>query len=343
MTPAATLDQVLGELNSNTDKVVSLQALQGTLSMPGAPTLPMNLAMQRPLQFRVRASTVLTGPELDLGSNPELFWIWVRRMQPPALYYCRQDQFAASAARQIMPVEPDWLFEAMGLVRFSPADQPQGPYPVGKGRIQIQSTHHSAAGDLRKITVVDDTRGVVLEQHLYDARNARVASAFTSNFHRDPVSGAVLPRHIEIQYPSTQFDLKIDLADIEVNTLGPANAQLWVKPEYPGYPNVNLADPNLPVAGSPTGALWTRGNGFNAIASTPPGAAPPNAQLMSPTATPGYNAVPNGGYPGGPAASIASLPQRPDAGPSPGYAPPGYAQPPIGYPANPQGNNGPQR
>ena len=335
--PQATLELIMGEINANTAKVVSIQSMQGTLSIPGAPSLPMNLVLQPPLQLRLRASTVLTGPELDLGSNPELFWLWVRRQQPPAVYYCRHDQFAASAARQIMPVEPDWLFEAMGLVRFSPADQPRGPYPVGKSRLQIQSTHHGALGDLRKITVVDDLRGVVLEQHLYDAHNARVASAFTSNFHRDPVSGAILPRHIEIQYPSTQFDLKIDLADIEVNTLGPANVQLWVKPEYPGYPNVNLADPNLPVAGGPAGALWTRGNGIPMAGGAAPGSIPANAQLMNPSSVPGFNGMPpNGAGPGWPAASIASLPQPP-AGPPPGYSqpnysPPGYSPPPASYP-----------
>ena len=343
ISPVSTLDQIIGEINANTARVASIQVPQGTLSMSGAPSLTMNMALQPPLNLRIRAGTVLTGPELDLGSNPELFWIWVRRMQPPATYFCRQDQFAASAARQLMPVEPEWLFEAMGLVRFSPADQPRGPFPVGKGRLQIQSVHHSATGDLRKVTVVDDTRGVVLEQHLYDTRNARIASAFTSNFHRDPVTGAILPRDIQIQYPSTQFDLKIHLDDLQVNSLGPANAPLWVKPDYPGYPNVNLADPNLPVAGSPTSPLWTRGNGFSAVASAPPGAAPPNAQLMNPTPSPGYNVPPAGGYPGAPAASIASLPQRPAAGPTPGYAPPTYGQPPGAYPTYPQGNYGPQR
>src|SRR5208283_907331 len=77
--PAPTLEEVTGRVNANTATVASVQAQQGTLSITGAPSLPMNLAMQPPLNFRVRASTVLTGPELDLGSNPELFWIWVRR------------------------------------------------------------------------------------------------------------------------------------------------------------------------------------------------------------------------------------------------------------------------
>ncbi len=153
-----------------------------------------------------------------------------------------------------------------------------------------------------------------------------------------------MPRDIQIQYPSTQFDLKIHLDDLQVNTLGPPNAQLWVKPEFPGYPNVNLADPNLPIAGSPAGPLWSRGNGFSAVASAPPGTAPPNAQLMNPTTAPGYNPAPGGGYPGGPAASIASLPQRPAAGSVPVYSPPGYTQPSYAQPpAYPQGNYGPQR
>jgi len=75
--------------------------------------------------------------------------------------------------------------------------------------------------------VVDPLRGVVLEQHLYDAHGTRLASSFTSGFHRDPLSGAILPRHIQIQYPSTQSTCESDIADMQVNVLGPQNESLW--------------------------------------------------------------------------------------------------------------------
>jgi hypothetical protein len=246
-----------------------------------------------------------------------------------------------------MPVAPEFIPQAMGLVRFDPADQPQGPFPVGAGRLQIRSVYHGALGDLRKITVVDSQRGVVLEQHLYDTRNTRVASSFTSNFHRDPVTGAVLPKHVEIQYPSTQFDLKIDMVDIQVNVLGPQNAQLWVKPEYPGYPNVNLADPGLPVASMgnvsamPMPAAQAPGMMIAPVNGSPVNTNPANMGPVvtapgTPVATnstgqpaeqriaaqPTWGAAP-GSYPAGtnPAGTYPPGNYAPATAPPPGYAP----------------------
>ncbi len=249
----APLEQITGAINTNTARVQSIYTQQASLSLPGAPSLSVNLAAQPKRRFRMRAGIGLIGPEFDLGSNDDLFWMWVRRNQPPAVYFCRHDQFAASGARQILAVEPEWIIEALGLVRFDPADMPQGPTPVGANRVQIRSIRHSAVGDLTKITVVDPIHATVLEQHLYDARGTRLASSFTDHHHLDPLSGAVLPRHIRIQFPATQLDMSIEISDMQVNVLGPQSDSLWVKPEYPGYPNVNLADPNMPIGAAPGG------------------------------------------------------------------------------------------
>ena len=278
--PSAPLDQLTGAVNYNTAKVQTLATTQASLSVPGAPSLPLNIAFVPPLRFRMRASMPFTGPEVDIGSNDELFWFWIRRSQPPALYYCRHDQFAASAARQIMPVEPQWIIEALGLPTFSPADQPQGPFPVGQGRVQIRTVRHSAVGDLTKVTVLDERRGLVLEQDLYDRAGARVASALTSGHYRDPVTGAILPTKIEIQYPSANLSLQITASGYQVNTMGQANTALWTKPQYAGFPDVDLASMG---AAAPPGAAIVP---FNAgPAALPPNSYPPATNYPPPAAT----------------------------------------------------------
>ena len=77
------------------------------------PTSPI----QRPRCFRLRADGI--GPEVDLGSNDQLFWFWIKRSQPPAIYFCRHDQFATSRARQMIPIHPNWLIEALGTLNRS--------------------------------------------------------------------------------------------------------------------------------------------------------------------------------------------------------------------------------
>jgi hypothetical protein len=245
--PTPTLEQVTNSINGNTSLVRSDWAT-GSLSVPGAPSIPITLAIEPPLRFRLRASTAITGPEVDIGSNDELFWFWVRRQQP-ALYFCRHDQFYASSARSILPVEPEWIVEALGLVRLDPAEQPTLALSDGANRLVINSVHHGPAGDTTKRTVVDARTGVVIEQHLYDMRGTRIASAFTSHHHRDIITGAILPRDIRIQCPTSQLELAISLDTMQVNSLGPQSAGMWVKPSYPGYPEVNLAVSPPPLAG----------------------------------------------------------------------------------------------
>ncbi len=245
---SATLVQIETVVNDNANRVQSLQSTKATLSVSGAPTsLRANVAMEPPRRLRLTADAPFGGRELDLGSNDEIFWLWLKRSQPPALFVCRHDQFAMSNARQIMPVEPDWLVEAVGLPRFDTSQPLDGPTPVGSGRLQIRSHRPSVLGDMTKVTIIDAWDGTVVEQHLYDPQGHLLATALTSRYKRDPASGAALPRSIDIQWPTTQppISLHLEVTDWLVNVVTPDHVAKWAKPEYPGYPEVNLADPNL--------------------------------------------------------------------------------------------------
>src|SRR5262245_44001544 len=68
--------EAVSAVNANTQRVQSLQSQGATLSIPGAPSVNAEITIERPLRLRMRAKTQLTGPELDLGSNDELFWLW---------------------------------------------------------------------------------------------------------------------------------------------------------------------------------------------------------------------------------------------------------------------------
>jgi hypothetical protein len=267
--PAATLDQVIAAVNDNTARARSGVTSQAYLTVPGAPRLAAEVAFETPRRFRLKGGTRITGEELDVGMNDELFWLWVRRGEPPAMYFCRHEQFATSSARSIMPVEPDWLVEALGLTTFQPFEEHQGPIPVGAGRLEIRTRRRTSMGEMTKVTVVDAQRALVLAQHLYDAQGQPIATALTSNhIHiRDGNSGVNMPRQIELQLPATQMNLRIDVVDWQINTLGPEHAGIWIMPDQSrfGAQNVDLANPALQftLPGQPlTGqAIDPRANG----------------------------------------------------------------------------------
>jgi hypothetical protein len=242
--PAATLAQVIEVVNNNSSAVTSFSTMRASVSIPGNLGLSANLAFQRPRGFRLRADFALSGgTEVDLGSNDILFWFWVRRENPPAMYYCRHDQFATSAARQVLPVEPDWLAQALGLVSFEASELHDGPHPVRGGKLEIRSTTPGQNG-ARRVTIIDESSGVVLEQHVYDARGTRVASAIMNGHQRDPATGVIMPRKVRVEWPTSNFEMTVELADLQINRLTADPAALFAKPEYPGYVNVDLAAPN---------------------------------------------------------------------------------------------------
>jgi hypothetical protein len=250
----APLVQIIDVVNDNSARVQSVSSSRATISTPGFPSLSANLSFQRPRSFRLIAQTFI-GRELDIGSNDELLWFWVKHAQPPALFYCRHDQFAASAARQVMPVEPKWLIEAFGVVTFNPADQIEGPSPVGKGRVRVRTRPRGPgpSSGVSHVTIIDESTALILEEHLYDARDVRLATALLSKHVRDPATGAKLPRHVEIQWPTVNFEMTIDMADLQVNQLPSDPRELFAKPSYSGYTEIDLAQPIAPIMPNPQG------------------------------------------------------------------------------------------
>lgn len=244
-----TTADIVNVINTNTNLVRSIYSTDASLSAPLTPTLRATLAIERPRRLRLRAETALTGPELDVGSNDQLFWLWMKRQSPPSLFYCRHEQYAQSAARQMFPVQPEWLIDALGLPTLDPAAPHQGPIAVDKGKLKLQSPVAGPFGPQTRSIVIDAARGWILEQQLYDAAGQLLATSRTSNHTRDPASGATLPRHIEIQWPATQFQANIDFRSIQVNTLLGAQAALFELPQMGNTPAIDLAAPGLNLLG----------------------------------------------------------------------------------------------
>jgi hypothetical protein len=245
------LEQVIAAVHDNTRRVRSLTAPQAVLVVPGVPRLTARVAAEPPRRFRLQAQTSLTGPELDIGSNDDLFWLWLRQHQPPIIAFCRHDQYAQSNARRLLPIRADWLPEILGLVEFRPDHSHDGPYPLPDGRLEIRSRLGGPEEEVVKSTILDGTTGLVAEQHLFTPDGERLASVRTSRHRVDPASGAALPHLVEVSWPASQVQFKIELAAISVNAAMADPTQLWQMPAYPGYEPIDLADPSIVIGPPP--------------------------------------------------------------------------------------------
>lgn len=271
--PEPTLEQVIEVVNRNNSQIHSFSTTNAELSSPDMPVAlrGTGIAFERPKRLRVRAGTLVTGPELDLGSNDELFWIWLRRSPRQTLYFCRHDRFATSPIRRMIPIDPDWLIEALGIAEFDPALPHQGPFVQKGGGLEIRTIRETADGPTTKVTVVHPVKGQILGQYLFDPRGQLVASSIIHEHRYDPVTGLTIPRKIEIRCPPTQFTLRIDLGTVRINRLAGDPQDLWRMPRGENYPLVDLGDPNFQVAPpvERTGAL----PGLAPSANRQPGAA----------------------------------------------------------------------
>jgi hypothetical protein len=240
--PGAGLEQVIAAVNQNNSQIQALYSSSATISGPGYPTLRAHIAYQRQRNFRLKAEAF--GPEVDLGSNDQIFWFWIKRSQPPAVYYCRHEQFPTSQARRMIPIDPNWLVEALGTLEIDPRLPHQGPYPDKGNRLQIRTILETPEGPNMKVTIVDAVSAWVMEQQIFDAQGRLRARSIAENYRRDPRSRLYVPTAVRVECPEANFTMRIDLGEMQVNQLQGNPAELWAMPSYPGSPPVDLGNPS---------------------------------------------------------------------------------------------------
>ena len=254
LSEAPSLAEVIQVVNANSDKIRSFRTDDATIKIDGIaiPSLKTSIVYQQSKRFRLKADTPLvSGTEVDLGSNDELFWFWIKRNRPKNLYWCRHDHFKNSRARRVLPVDPAWLIEALGVARLDPRGEHRGPERQADGSLKVWTRLRTPAGDMTKVTIIDSLRGWVREQHLYDAQDRLIASAVASGHVSVPVDGnsanrVVLPQQINIQWPAAELSMKIDMGNVQINQLD-VSPEMWNKPSYSGWTDVDLGALTVPA------------------------------------------------------------------------------------------------
>ncbi|MEC7501157.1 MAG: hypothetical protein VX970_05470 [Planctomycetota bacterium] len=236
------LEEVAQVVNANRAKITGIYSTNSRISGTDFPSLRTSLAVGSERNVRLRAGTGVTGQEMDVGSNQEIFWFWVKRAEPPALYYGRYDQYPVPQIAGALPIRPEWLTEAMGLVSLPPHQEHQGPFRRNDGMIEIRSPLIGPTGSMTRILILDAASGYVNEIRLIDARGQLIAAARNSDHFRDPDTGAVLPRKTDIDWPAAGMQLTLKLGDVQIAPLDP-QSDLWAKPSYPGFPDVSVTEP----------------------------------------------------------------------------------------------------
>lgn len=214
-------------------------------------TLDVEQLPDQVAKFRL-GGELLGSRELDMGSNGDEYWIWMKRNQPPTVLWGRQAEFYRSAASEILPVPPSFIIEALGLVTIDPNtlmhDQPYESSSKVAGVLELQTRVPTPRGDLTRVFQVDQEKAAILQQAVYDTNvypPRLLAVATASDFMHDPQFGVVLPRKIKVNLPPAQLGFNFSVDSYTINEPVPESdwRRLWAIPSLQGHQYLDLADP----------------------------------------------------------------------------------------------------
>ena len=240
-------EQILAHLASQSQQVHQIQS-DVRVSMDGMPTLRGTLAVEKPNRLRLTAG-LLGVPELgvDVGSNDDRFWFWTKVAAPgeePGIYFANHNEYRNSKLHQMVPIEPDWLIDALGLVEFRPDDRVEGPFARADGRFEIRTYRSNGSQQNIRISVIDPTYGWVNQQAMYDSTGTLLAYADSIKFQHYPEHNVNLPSRIELTaYDSAGGKLKIsvDASSYKLNSIYGDPDTLWSMPNPGNVRMINLA------------------------------------------------------------------------------------------------------
>jgi hypothetical protein len=245
--PAATptAAELVANLNDNARKVQSvgvryldIDCAQGVQSVG----LRGWMYCQKPKSFRMTAE-LAGAKEVDMGSNDQEFWYWIRRNEPPYLFHCSHEEFAKGQVRLQVPFQPEWIMEALGMAEYDPTK----PYHVvaNKNTIElIEPTVLPQGQRVNKVTVFTrGQNGLQVTGHLLrDTQNKEICTATVLRSQQDAATGATVPKVVELKWEAEHLKMKLLMQNATVNAMeGQRNLEIFARPNPKDIQSYDLA------------------------------------------------------------------------------------------------------
>jgi hypothetical protein len=217
-------ENLVAYLNNNSARISGVQSDDVTLTCyTGGPVgIPVSgrLRAEGPRNFRMTADA-FGNREVDLGSNDQEFWYWIRRGDKYQVF-CSYQAIEEGRVKQQMPFpfQPDWVLEAMGLGKYGPPEK----YELAKGPGQfklIESTKSPQGMPVKKIIVFSSQKATkdapqVTDYLLVDERSGKlICSAHIMR--RQIINDAEFPREMELRWPEQNMKLGLTINGVKMN------------------------------------------------------------------------------------------------------------------------------
>jgi hypothetical protein len=244
---------LVGYLNNQADRLTNIRTddilLVADYQGKRQPGLTGVMLCEKPRNFRL-AGEALGSSYVDIGSNGEQFWFW---MKDDALYHCSYTEYE-KGVRLPMPFQPEWVVQALGMAKYDPNRN----YTVqSKGSNYELVEETTVQGHpVRKITVfnggkpIDDTYPRVTAHIVQDVqtgkticqatiRRVRWAKVRTPEGERE----VSYPSDVVLEWPAEQLTMTMKITKAKINE--PISAEeasrFFTLPNWPNIKSIDLA------------------------------------------------------------------------------------------------------
>ena len=174
-----------------------------------------DLAHEKEKCFRFIVTSKLTGKEMDLGSNHNIFWFWSKRVNPPALYFAKHEDLWKTNLKT--PLNPTLMIESLnvGVINkklISKCHEDEKYFYLHEKR---KST---TGDDCILATVIDKTNNQVKSRKLLDMNS----NVIVNTIYKDNI--------IFIEWKDENASMEWDTSNKQINVSIPES--LWKMPDY---------------------------------------------------------------------------------------------------------------
>ena len=231
------------------------------------PALRGNLSAGQPRNFRMTGTGGVVGANVDLGSNPDQFWVYFDApTAKPLFVYASHSDFNDGKAKIPggIPFEPDWVMQALGMTTLPPnnqytagVDQKARTYtlswpavtPGGVSVVkEVVFDGDPATGTKPQVKrhVIRDTKGkVICSAEIKQAKTVQLSTS-------DPRTGLPLaiqhPTLMVLKWEEQKFEMELELKTGVVNKpfTDEQTRRLFTRPNKANATPIDLARYDFP-------------------------------------------------------------------------------------------------
>jgi hypothetical protein len=239
-------------LNENSQRVQTLRCndldLGCTMGLQVA-NLRGQMLCQRPRNFRMSAGLSFVGKtEVDIGSNNEEFWYWLRRGDNYQFHCSYKDLSEGKVRRLPFPFQPEWVIEALGLGTYGPPDRYEYDTTDSQTLRLVERTTSPQGTPVRKVIVFRRSKvplpGAQVTDYLLldDASNKEICAAHIAQVQIDRNTGAIVPLRVEMRWPEMKLRMTMRFDGVAVNPNPPIDPTVaFLRRPLSGVPGFDLA------------------------------------------------------------------------------------------------------